>query len=69
MEEHPVRLVVEDDLHRNRWTVFFRLILVIPHVIWIFLWTIAVFFKSPLTSVYSIASQSPSTTSKPRASE
>jgi hypothetical protein len=46
MEPHPVRLVVEDDLHRNRWTVGFRLILVIPHVIWIFLWTIAVFFAA-----------------------
>jgi hypothetical protein len=38
--EHPVRLVVEDDLQRNRLTVFFRLILAIPHFIWIFLWTI-----------------------------
>jgi len=39
--EHPVKLVVEDDLHRNRWTVVVRLILAIPHFIWIFLWTIA----------------------------
>jgi hypothetical protein len=39
--EHPVKLVVEDDLQRNRLTVFFRLILAIPHFIWIFLWTIA----------------------------
>jgi hypothetical protein len=41
-QEHPVRLVVRDDLQRNRWTVFFRLILAIPHIIWLFLWTIAV---------------------------
>ena len=40
--EHPVRLVVEDDLKRNRWTVFFRLILAIPHLIWLFLWSIAI---------------------------
>jgi len=46
MDEHPVRLVVEDDLRRNRLTVFFRLILAIPHLIWAFLWTIAVFFAS-----------------------
>jgi hypothetical protein len=39
--EHPVKLVVEDDLKRTRLTVFFRLILAIPHFIWIFLWTIA----------------------------
>jgi len=39
--EHPVKLVVEDDLQRNRWTVCFRLILAIPHLIWVLLWTIA----------------------------
>ncbi|MDE3189756.1 MAG: DUF4389 domain-containing protein [Acidobacteriota bacterium] len=39
--EHPVRLVIRDDLKRNRLTVFFRLILAIPHFIWIFLWSIA----------------------------
>jgi Domain of unknown function (DUF4389) len=43
-QEHPVRLVVEDDLRRNRVTVFFRLVLAIPHLIWIFLWTIAMVF-------------------------
>src|SRR3954447_10830240 len=35
---HPIRLVVTDDLQRNRLTVFFRLILAIPHVIWLTLW-------------------------------
>jgi hypothetical protein len=39
--EHPVKLVVEDDLRRTRLTVFFRLLLAIPHFIWVFLWTIA----------------------------
>jgi Domain of unknown function (DUF4389) len=37
---HPIRLVVTDDLQRNRLTVFFRLILAIPHVIWLLLWGI-----------------------------
>ena len=41
---HPIRLVVSDDLKRNRLTVFFRLILVIPHLIWLTLWGIVVFF-------------------------
>jgi hypothetical protein len=41
-QEHPVRLVVRDDLERSRLTVFFRLILAIPHLIWLFLWTIGV---------------------------
>jgi Domain of unknown function (DUF4389) len=37
---HPIRLVVTDDLRRNRLTVFFRLLLVIPHLIWLTLWTL-----------------------------
>ena len=40
MDPHPVQLVVEDDLARNRFTVFFRLLLAIPHFIWLFLWTL-----------------------------
>jgi Domain of unknown function (DUF4389) len=41
VEPHPIRVVVTDDLRRNRLTVFFRLILAIPHFIWLFLWTVA----------------------------
>lgn len=37
---HPVRLVVTDDLRRNRLTVFFRLLLAIPHFIWLAIWAI-----------------------------
>jgi Domain of unknown function (DUF4389) len=36
--ELPVRLRVESALQRNRLTVFFRLVLAIPHVIWLTLW-------------------------------
>jgi Domain of unknown function (DUF4389) len=39
--DHPIRLVVTDDLRRSRLTVFFRLLLVIPHFIWLYLWGIA----------------------------
>ena len=35
---HPIRVVVNDDLQRTRLTVFFRLILAIPHFIWVSLW-------------------------------
>ena len=38
---HPVRLLLSDDLQRNRLTVFFRLLLSIPHFIWLTLWGIA----------------------------
>jgi uncharacterized protein DUF4389 len=44
LPEHPIRLEVDDELRRSRLTVFFRLLLAIPHLIWLLLWTIAVAF-------------------------
>jgi hypothetical protein len=41
---HPIRLVVTDDLHRSRLTVFFRLLLAIPHLFWFGLFTIGAVF-------------------------
>jgi hypothetical protein len=41
-ERHPIRLVVNDDLERSRLTVFFRLLLVIPHALWLLLWGIVI---------------------------
>ena len=41
VSDHPVRLVVDDDLRRSRLTVFFRLLLVIPHAILVALWGFA----------------------------
>ena len=38
---YPIRQIVSDDLVRNRLTVFFRLFLAIPHLIWLSLWTLA----------------------------
>ncbi len=43
---HPIRVVVTDDLHRSRLTVGFRLILSIPLWIWLFIWSIGVFFAA-----------------------
>lgn len=40
----PIRLTVDDDLRRSRLTVFFRLVLAVPHIAWLILWGIAVFF-------------------------
>jgi hypothetical protein len=37
----PIGLEVRGELARNRLTVFFRLILAIPHLIWLALWAIA----------------------------
>ena len=40
---HPIQVIVTDDLKRNRLTVFFRAILVIPHYIVLVLWGIVVY--------------------------
>jgi hypothetical protein len=39
-QPHAVCLDVEDDYDRNRLTVFLRLLLAIPHLIWFLLWTV-----------------------------
>ena len=44
MPPHPVRLQTGDDRSRNRLTVAFRLILAIPHLVFLALWSIAAFF-------------------------
>jgi hypothetical protein len=41
---HPVRLVDHDDLKRSRLTVLVRLLLVLPHLIWLLLYTQVAFF-------------------------
>ncbi len=40
MNEHPIRLLITDDLERSRITVGLRLLLAIPHYIWVALWTV-----------------------------
>ncbi len=40
---HPIRLVVSDDLQRSRLTVFFRLLLAIPHLFVLALWSTVAF--------------------------
>jgi hypothetical protein len=43
-DDHPIRISEDDDLRRSRLTVFFRLLLWLPHLVWLLLWGIAVFF-------------------------
>ncbi|MEP6910396.1 MAG: DUF4389 domain-containing protein [Actinomycetota bacterium] len=40
---HSVRVVDGDDLKRSRLTVFFRLLLALPHLIWLGIYSIAAF--------------------------
>jgi Domain of unknown function (DUF4389) len=42
----PIRIVVTDDLERSRVTVFFRLLLAIPHLFVVLLWGFAAFAAS-----------------------
>ena len=35
---HPIRLVVTDDRRRSRLTVLFRVVLVIPQLVWLIVW-------------------------------
>jgi hypothetical protein len=44
MNELPARLLLEDDLHRSRLTVFFRLLLAIPHYVWVAIWSVGALF-------------------------
>ena len=43
LESHPIGLIVDDDLKRNRVTVFFRLLLAIPLAIWLGIWGIVTY--------------------------
>jgi len=60
VEPHPIRIVVTDDLRRSRLTVFFRLLLAIPHIVWLLLWTIAIVVTAIVNWVVTlIAGRSP----------
>ena len=43
---HPVQLELSDDGRRSRLTVFFRLLLALPHFVWLALWTVAAFLAA-----------------------
>jgi Domain of unknown function (DUF4389) len=43
MDERPIRLTVSDDLKRGRLSVFFRLLLALPFLIWLGIWAIGAF--------------------------
>ncbi|HMH47951.1 MAG TPA: DUF4389 domain-containing protein [Solirubrobacteraceae bacterium] len=55
MSEHPVRLVVGDDLVRDRLTVFFRWLLSIPHFIWLALWSFVALFAAIANWIATLA--------------
>ena len=50
----PIRITVSDDLQRSRLTTFFRLLLAIPHIVWLLLWGIAAFFAAIANGVMTV---------------
>ena len=55
----PARILVDDDLRRSRLTVFFRLLLAIPHYVWLFLWTVAAIVAAILNWFATLARGQP----------
>ena len=55
MPEHPVTLSLSaDDLRRSRLTTFFRLLLAVPHLIWLAFWTVVALFAAVLAWVTAV---------------
>jgi uncharacterized protein DUF4389 len=59
LNQHPIRLVVADDLQRHRLTVLFRLIMAYPALIYLFLWTIPIMFVLIAQWFYTLFKQRP----------
>jgi hypothetical protein len=60
VRDDPVQLEEDDDLRRSRLTVFFRLLLALPHLVWLTLWGIAALLAAVLNWVATlVASASP----------
>lgn len=58
-EPHPVRLTLADDLRRRRLTVAFRLVLAIPHLVVLFVWTLATVPAAVVAWVTTLATRRP----------
>jgi hypothetical protein len=56
---HPVSMTVADDLRRSRLLVFFRLLLAIPHLIWLLLWSIVAVVVAVLTWICALVTGRP----------
>src|SRR6185437_6840283 len=55
-EQHgPISMRVSDPLRRSRLTVFFRLPLTFPHLVWLTLWSVAAFFAAVASWLATLA--------------
>jgi hypothetical protein len=55
----PIGIAVRDDLRRSRLTVFFRLLLALPHLVWLSLWGIAATVAAIATWVATLVQGTP----------
>lgn len=53
--EHPVRLQLDDDGRRSRLTVFFRVLLAIPHLVWLSFWGYAIWLAAFIGWIAALA--------------
>jgi Domain of unknown function (DUF4389) len=56
MPDHPVSLRDEGELRRNRLLVLFRLPLVVPHFVWLTLWSLVAFVLAVVAWVVALVS-------------
>jgi len=59
VNEHPVRLVISDDLRRKRLTVLFRLLLTIPHFLWLLIWGVGALLAAIANWIATLAAGRP----------
>ncbi|HZO60752.1 MAG TPA: DUF4389 domain-containing protein [Solirubrobacterales bacterium] len=50
----PIRVTVDDDLRRSRLTTFFRVLLAVPHFVWLLLWGIVALFAALANGVVTV---------------
>src|SRR5262249_54792390 len=55
----PARGIVRDDLRRSRLTVFFRILLWVPHLIWWLLWSIVASLLSIVNWIVTLITARP----------
>src|SRR3954467_938512 len=58
--DHPVQVrVVDDDLTRGRWTVFFRLLLALPHLIVLSVFALIAILLLPILWIVTLIRAAP----------
>ena len=56
---HPIMLAVDDDRRRSRLTTFFRLFLLVPHLVWFTLWGVLALLASICQWFFTLAAGRP----------